>query len=572
MPPPNREKPSADRLQAGGDLKQQLRGRTSRFKWNEKEKQVAAAIIESLGSFMSRAGAGKGPGDVRLPRIRDIARKRVPAGPGERKPGGQPGHDGRTIEPANLPIVRREVPPPAEVLASLGKFNRTGKEGLCRRVFELLDRGVVIEYFAVEYQHSRSGKLVKGGQFPPEAPAWVQYGPVVKALAILLRTYLLMPYDRLADFLQQLTGFSISQGTVLYIVRNHGDSVALAAAELAIRAKLRLSGVLHGDETRFSLKGRNASCQVLATDRVTYLAPHRKRGRQALEAVGMLEGFGGTLVHDGMPAYFAFGNYKDSLRLGHVLRVLRGPAALGLKRAGKLAAFLSELGAEAKAKARAEAEGEGEAEARGGALPGRAGGKPLARFSGLLAGARKELESLAPEGPDGSPVQGRLRRYSVLLARLGRDEEAALRDLAGPGAAVPGNLAERALRMPRAAMKVSGCFGNPAHANGFCRMMSYVDTCGKNGVDQIEAVKMLVGGTLPPFFAKWVAEARRKGVWTAETYKGMRPTRKEAEAAAERAKASKAVKAKAKAKRHAKVRAAKAAKAAEAAAPASRAD
>jgi transposase len=526
--------PSPDRVFSADEHFQALEAMDSaaekylRSQGNEEKMKVAAADLFKARSIVSNARTVKGSENSHLSPSGDLSRKRKARDPGERKPGGQQGHPGKTIDLTSFTGERREVvvDPPPEVKANPGRYRLTGNEGDSKEVADISFTAFVTEDLAEEYEDLTNGELVRTGQFPPVAKDWVQYGPTVTALALLLRTYLLVPYDRLATFLQQLSGFSICAATVVAMVERCYGIPALAASDLAIRAKIRLSGVLHADETGFNLQGIKAWCHVLATDVLTFLAPYRKRGRKALDAIRLLKTYPGTVVHDCLSMYFAYGEYESSLCLAHIIRELVDPADMEFKQAESLIGFFLELS--------------DAVDARSGALLGYEQKKWRRRFKGLRTRARNELFRRVPMGADGKPDEGPYRKHYNLLERLTLYEDAVLRFMTDPEVAFTNNEAERALRMLKVVMKVSGCFRSPEHANGFFRMRSYLDTCRKMGLNQFAALMMLIGGSLPPFFAEWEAEAKAKGVWTTETYNGMLPTAKEDEAVEKAAEAAEA--------------------------------
>jgi transposase len=205
--------------------------------------------------------------------------------------------------------------------------------------------------------------------------------------------------------------------------------------------------VLNADETSFSLEGIKAWGHVLATPELTCLAPHRKRGRRALDAIGLLKGFTGTVTHDCFSMYFFYGTYQDSLCLVHIIRELKDPVEEGCKQAEKLINFFLEL--------------KDEVDASDGALLGYAQKKWLRRFRGLRTRAWNELDGDALKDPDWPPAKGPRLKRSNLLDRLDKNEDAALSFMTDPGVAFSNNEAARSLRVLKVVMKVSGCFRSP---------------------------------------------------------------------------------------------------------------
>ena len=121
------------------------------------------------------------------------------------------------------------------------------------------------------------------------------------------RPYQHVPVARTAELIGDLTGARVSAGWV-------GAQVAKAAGIVAgslrlIRALLTLSHVVHADETTTNIAGKRRYLHVACTPGLTHLALG-PRSRAAVNAVKILPGVRGTLVHD---AYFQlYDGYPDA--------------------------------------------------------------------------------------------------------------------------------------------------------------------------------------------------------------------------------------------------------------------
>ena len=154
------------------------------------------------------------------------------------------------------------------------------------------------------------------GAFPSGVSAPVVYGSGLCAWVVYLHLWHLLPYARLCQLLSDLTGQSVSQGTVAGILRRAHEK--LEPVEAAIGAAIVASPVAGADETR--LKGAGW-LHTLRTDTLTHLGCHAKRGKEGMQALGLLPRFGGTLVHDCWSAYFGFGG-DHGLCGAHLVRDL----------------------------------------------------------------------------------------------------------------------------------------------------------------------------------------------------------------------------------------------------------
>jgi transposase len=128
-----------------------------------------------------------------LPSRRRTESLRQPSG---RKSGGQPGHLGHTRQLADNPdhMIRHSPESCRYCQASLETSQKIGIER--RQVIELQPVKLeVIEHIAEQRRCHRCGRVTKG-EFPQEVKTPAQYGPRLRACAVYLSQYQLLPYSR----------------------------------------------------------------------------------------------------------------------------------------------------------------------------------------------------------------------------------------------------------------------------------------------------------------------------------------------------------------------------------------
>ncbi len=164
-----------------------------------------------------------------------------------RKPGGQPGHQGRTLRQVERPdeVVVHEPGACAGCGAKLPADDP--RAGMIRRqVFDIPQITVrVVEHRLVSCRCSCG--VVTAAAGPAGVTAPVSYGPHAAAIAVYLVLGQHLPVERTAGLLADLFGTPMSVGTV-------AAWTARAAAGLepftaAARAGLAGAGLLHVDET-----------------------------------------------------------------------------------------------------------------------------------------------------------------------------------------------------------------------------------------------------------------------------------------------------------------------------------
>ena len=192
-----------------------------------------------------------------------------------RKPGGQDGHEGRTLMQVARPD--REVPHEPACCggcgAGLAGRPVTGVER--RQVFDLPPVAVkVTEHQLIERECS-CGHRTRAAA-PAEAEAPVQYGPRIAAVIIYLYAGQFLSRQRTAQALAELFGVPLSAGTVAGIT-------ARAAGRLGgflerAREEIAASAVAGFDETGFRVEGKLHWVHCARTGKYTLLMVHARRG------------------------------------------------------------------------------------------------------------------------------------------------------------------------------------------------------------------------------------------------------------------------------------------------------
>jgi transposase len=189
-----------------------------------------------------------------------------------------------------------------------------------RQVHELPPLRLWVREHQALHVRCQACQHVSAGTFPADAPSPVQYGPLLRALAVYLVEAQFVPFGRAQQLLSDLLGVQLARGTVVGWVQQAART--LAPVETAIKAALVRAAVLHHDETGVRRGGQLAWAHVASTNRLTHYAIHAKRGAEATDAIGILPAFGGVSVHDGWVGYRAYTACRHALCNVHHLREL----------------------------------------------------------------------------------------------------------------------------------------------------------------------------------------------------------------------------------------------------------
>ena len=317
------------------------------------------------------------------------------------------------------------------------------------------------------------------GRFPPDMPGRLQYGPGLVAQGLHLMVTQMVSLKRTAQTLQALSGRRISEATLLaWVRRTHG---ALADWERQAKKHLLAPPVLHADETGMRVQGKNQWLHSYSSGKLTLKFCHPRRGREAIEAVGLVPQYRGVLVHDRWASYLGYENCRHALCGAHLLRDLQFVVdSNDYAWARQMKQLLVETVEQVRnAKRKVLTQTRYQALQR--------------RYRDLLLQGRKEI----PQSPPRRKGQrGRVAKSEAenLLEALEKHEAAVLRFAGEPAVHFTNNLAERNLRMAKVKQKVSGCFRTHPYAVAWCRISSYLQSMSYQGYNPLTAVQIALKG------------------------------------------------------------------------------
>ena len=405
-----------------------------------------------------------------------------------KKPGGQAGHPGSTLKLS--PTPDQVIVHPVEVCQHCQQDLREVESLQVerRQVLDLPPKRVLVIEHQAQQKCCPACHQISLAAFPDDIRAPVQYGAAIGAVGVYLVQQQLLPYERACEVVEDLLGPPMSVGTLQGLVE--GCAKQLEAVEQQIKTALSRAEVLHQDETGLYVAGQRHWMHVSATEQLTHYAVHPKRGKEALDAIGILADFHGVSVHDGWRSYWQF-LCQHALCNVHHLRELTFLYEEQLQAwAGKMKELLLDIKA-AVEQARAE---------------GRSSLHPLevadwkARYRALLA---EGYQANPPDPPPETSKKGRRKQSAArnLLDRLSTHQEAVLLFLDNFAVPFDNSLAERDIRMVKVQQKISGCFRSPAGAQAFCRIRGYLSTLRKQGLAVLTALEQaLVGHPVSPAF------------------------------------------------------------------------
>jgi transposase len=395
-----------------------------------------------------------------------------------RHAGGQQGHRGQTLEQTEQPD--RIIYHRPEQCPSGGQSLVDGVVvAECRRqVFDLPPQQLEVTEHRAQVVSCPHGQQCSAGAFPPGVEQPVPYGERLKALAVYLKDYPLLPDERQGELLEDIFGPRLSVASLL---KAEQECAAGLTAPLEAIHQQRLDAPVVGfDETGLRVEGKRQWLHTARTETLTYYQVHAKRGAKAMAEIGLLPSYTGVAVHDGLSSYFGYQGCTHALCNAHHLRELRfvhepyGQAWAGeLRVCLRLAHRL--------------------AQGRGPPLTDALKARFAQWYAQILAAGETELP---PDPPCPPGHRGRRRQHPVrnLHQRLCRYPAETLRLLSDAQVPFDNKGAERDLRMIKTQQKISGTFRRWDGAQRFARIRSYISTARKQGQRVLEVLRSVFTG------------------------------------------------------------------------------
>jgi transposase len=396
---------------------------------------------------------------------------RTPSG---RKPGGQPGHPGQTLQ--------RIKNPDHTLIHELAVCPQCGGGGLnrepvldyeSRQIFDLPPRSLEVTEHRAQIKCCPHCAAQVRAEFPAGVSAPVQYGPRFQSLMVYLNQQQLLPYDRLAQLCEDLFGQPLSAGTL--VAANERTFAQLEPFAQALSQQVPQAPVVHLDESGLRVAGTLHWLHVASTSQLTFYGVHPKRGTEAMDALGIIGACRQWVVHDHWKPYFSYQECLHALCNQHLLRELK---FLWEEQQEVWARQLSDL-LLALHRRRQKHGGLGECQFK----------RALKDYRAVVRRGRCRH----PRQPSG---RGRCAQSKAanLLDRLEDFEESILAFLWDEQVPFTNNQGEQDIRMVKVRQKISGCFRTLDGAQMFCRIRSYLSTCRKQGRNLWEAIQMAVLG------------------------------------------------------------------------------
>lgn len=436
-------------------LLEQLLARVEKLETENAAKDARIAELEAENTELKRRLGLDSTNSSKPPSSDGLTRKPAPRslrGASGKRPGKQPGDRGTTLFQVDDPDQVIDHLPSS--CAGCDQPLRAARHTGARRcqVFDLPEpaglRVTEHRYHRLRCAcgHSTTAEPVPGASAP------ASYGPRISAAGAYLMSAHHLPVERASEIMADVCAAPVSTGWLAGLGRR--AHALLEGFDTAVRTALASAPVAHADETGARVAGAGHWVHVAGTDTLTCYDVHPKRGREAMDAFGILPALAGVLVTDALGSYTAYGT-AHQLCCAHLLRELNA-----------LIEFEEDHAAWAQ------------------------------NMKDVLLGARDVVQEARSAGRRALTEEEREdihRRYGRVIAyakagpahplirRLAARRADYLRFTADFAVPFTSNAAERDLRMVKLQVKVSGGWRTLEGAAYFCRIRSFISTVRKQG-------------------------------------------------------------------------------------------
>jgi transposase len=390
-----------------------------------------------------------------------------------RRPGGQAGHPGRTLQPVAQPDhvrVHKLDRCPCGACHGRSLRHEPVLDHEKRQVFELPQKPLEVTEHQAEIKRCPVSGRVVTAPFPAGVCAPAQYGPRFKAQMVYFNDQHFIPYQRLTQICEDLYGQPLSEATVAAANQRAYDH--LAPFEQRLVELLPQAPVNGCDESGLRVGKSLHWLHVVSNPRLTFYGVHPKRGAEAMDDFGILPRCKNWLIHDHWKPYFTYGDCLHALCNEHHLRELKFLHEEHQEGwAQEMSTFLLDCLERRKNQ---------------GVLDEPQFKQVRAQYRAILKEGRRCHPRRADRGAQGKAANllDRLEDFDLHVLAFTLFEEVPFTN----------NGAERDIRMEKTRQKISGCFRTLHGARVFARIRSYISTCRKQGRNILEPLEKAIVG------------------------------------------------------------------------------
>src|ERR1035437_98445 len=395
-----------------------------------------------------------------------------------RQTGGQPGHPGRTLAWSDQ-RKQIEIHPLLECKCGEDLSQQPALDYERRQVFDLPPLELECTEHRAEIKECPCCQGTCTAAFPAEISAPVQYGKNFRTLLTYLYDVQEGASKRISQMGEEMFGYAVSEGTLQSARQEQYQ--ALKPFEDRLVEILPKEPILHADETSVPINKVKHWVHVICTPLLTFLSIQPGRGKKDIEAIGIIPKFTGWLMHDFLSAYLAFEHCLHTFCKSHLLREL---VFLYEQHQQQWAKDLYDLFLEMLQCMK-------DCKARDAPLSQKEFSEWQKKYAKILRAGRQRNPLTAAQCAKKRLKQSKEQN---LLDRLEGYDDCILAFLWEMDLPFTNNEAERAFRMLKVRVKISGCFRTLAGARRHARILSYISTLRKQRLPILKYLRLALDG------------------------------------------------------------------------------
>jgi transposase len=380
-----------------------------------------------------------------------------------KKPGGQHGHKGKTLEMTDSPDEIIKIEPDYCQCCGESLTTLPGRKSESRQIVDIPPIQALFTEYQVFKKKCPCGHVTVP-DFPQGVTSPIAYGSNIEALTGYFHARQYLPFARMQEMFNDIFNINISEGGIHCLLNRFADKVS-PVYEL-IRQRVEQGKVVGTDETGGKVNGKKHWFWTWQTPRHTYIAHSDNRGAVTINT-HFPNGFPqSTLVHDAWRAQISTTAKSHQACLSHLQRELK---------------YLNQLYPENKW-----------------------GNKFLLLLYGSIEFERKmKPPDYEGKNTERDKIMGRFnhlllnppsqehKELYTFYKRMVRDQQHIFTFLFIPEVPPDNNASERAVRNIKVKQKISGQFKIVSAAQNFAKIRSVIDTTIKNGLSVLDALALI---------------------------------------------------------------------------------
>ena len=385
--------------------------------------------------------------------------------PTSRKPGAQKGHKGSGLSKTAVEEkIRKGI-----YGHRIEEIGMPGRPYVTRYRLDLDVKAAATE---LRIYADDAGKF----QISPELKGEVTYGESIKAIAAFLYSEGVAANDRICTFINSLSGDSldISEGSIYNFCRVFSSKCSQACD--AIENDLLNSAEICTDAATVSTDGKQTYIRNFSTENSVLYCSSEKKDLDTLRSFSVLDQYTGIFTHDHETALYHFGTGHGECSVHPGRYLCKNTEETSNRWSHDMEMFLKGLD-----------HARNEQKRCGGTA---FSGSQLERFSLRY----DELIAAGYEANKGTKGRLAKKEEKALLNRLVKYKANHLLFLHDFKVHYSNNMSEKDLRICKNRDKMAGGFRNASGREMYCRIMSFIETVKRRGLNIYQSIMALMEG------------------------------------------------------------------------------